>query len=77
MNWRRNMKFSDIPNDLQLTPQVRHRRAAEMCEKAAKHHQSAARLHEAGDSQAAATHADIARMHSVYALAVCDDACEL
>jgi hypothetical protein len=71
------MKFSEIPNDLQLTPQIRHHKAAEMCEKAARHHQTAAMLLEAGDSHAAATHASIARMHSVYALAVCDVACEL
>jgi hypothetical protein len=71
------MKLSEIPNDRQLTSQVRHRKAAELCEKAARHHHSAAVLHEAGDSQGAATHADIARMHSVYALAVCDEACEL
>ena len=71
------MKFNEINNDVQLTSQVRHRKAAEMCETAAKHHQSAAMLIEAGDSQGAETHADIARMHSVYALAVCDEACEL
>ena len=68
------MNFSEILNDQHLTPQVRHRKAAEMCEKAAR---SAAILLDAGNDQGAATHADIARMHSVYALAVCDETCEL
>lgn len=71
------MNFSEILNDKHLTPQVRHRKAAEMCEKAARHHQSVAILLDAGNDQGAATHADIARLHSVYALAVCDETCEL
>jgi len=77
MNGMHTMISSEIPNDPQLTSQVRHRKAAELCEKAARHHQSAAMMLEAGDSEGAITHADIARMHSVYALAVCDEACEL
>jgi hypothetical protein len=59
-------------DESQLTPQMRHFNAAALSEKAVKHHRNAARLHEAGDTQQATTHANIARRHNVAALMACD-----
>jgi hypothetical protein len=55
-----------------LSPQMRHFNAAALLEKAVTHHRNAARLHEAGDTEQAATHANIARRHNVAALMACD-----
>jgi hypothetical protein len=55
-----------------FAPQIRHRTAAEMHERAAIHHRHAALLHDRGDKELAQTHANIARQHAVSALATCD-----
>ncbi len=54
-----------------ITPQFRHRKAAEQHEKAAKHHRQAALLEDAGDARQADTHAHIAFGHAVLALETC------
>ena len=54
-----------------LTPQMRHFNAAERSEKAAKHHRTAARLHDAGDHEQARIYAKFARKHAVAALMAC------
>ena len=51
-----------------ITPQNRHRSAAELHDKAAKHHRQAALLHDAGDERQAETHANIANRHARSAL---------
>ena len=51
-----------------ITPQFRNRRAAELYEKAIRHHRQAARLFDAGDEQQAKTHANIAHRHALSAL---------
>jgi hypothetical protein len=51
-----------------ITPQHRHRMAAEQHENALKHHRQAALLHDAGDDQQADIHANIAYSHAVSAL---------
>jgi hypothetical protein len=71
------MQYSEFQDSQALTREIRHRKAAELCEKAARHHHTAAKLHASGDGRQAETHAEIARLHSVYALAVCDEACEM
>jgi hypothetical protein len=56
----------------EFAPQIRHRTAAELHEKALKHHRQAALLHDLGDKDQAQTHAKIARQHAVSALEACD-----
>ena len=56
----------------ELTPQYRHLKAAESCEKALRHHQTAAMLHESGDARQAQIHADMARKYVVDSLMACD-----
>jgi hypothetical protein len=56
----------------EFAPQIRHRAAAGMHEKAVKHHRQAALLHDLGDKEQALTHANIARRHAISALAACD-----
>jgi hypothetical protein len=65
------MTFTDAPiapNTLTITPQLRHRKAAEQHEKAVRHHRQAALLLDAGDERQADTHANIAFSHAVSAL---------
>jgi hypothetical protein len=54
------------------TPQSHHRKAADLHEKAVKHHRQAARLLDAGDEQQAQTHANIAHRHAMSALETAD-----
>lgn len=57
------MRYTDgpsAPNTSIITPQFRHRQAAELHERAVKHHRHAALLHDAGDERQADTHANIA-----------------
>ena len=56
---------------LKISPQFRHRKAAEQHEKAAKHLRQAALLEDAGDLRQADTHASIAFGHAVLALETC------
>lgn len=51
-----------------ITPQFRHRKAAELHESAGKHHRQAALLLDAGDKRQADTHANIAVGHAQSAL---------
>jgi hypothetical protein len=59
-------------HDPDFALQLRHRTAADMHEKAVRHHRQAALLHDRGDKDQAQTHANIARRHAISALAACD-----
>jgi hypothetical protein len=68
------MTFIDSSNQSEpstLTPQKRHYNAAERSEKAAKHHRTAALLHDSGDHEQAKIYAKFARKHTVAALMAC------
>jgi hypothetical protein len=69
------MTFTDSPKKSEppaSTPQTRHVNAAERSDKAAKHHRTAARLHDAGDHEQAKIYAKFARRHTVAALMACN-----
>ncbi len=55
-----SMPLSAIPD----TPQESHRKAADVHERAFRHHREAARLHEKGDHRQADIHANIALGHA-------------
>ena len=56
-----------VPHAPAVTPQILHLAAAEEHAKAVKHHQQAAKLHDAGDSRQADTHGNIAYKHAMTA----------
>jgi hypothetical protein len=69
------MTFTDSPKKSEpatSTPQMRHFNAAERSEKAAKHHRTAAHLHDVGDHEQAKIYAKFARRHTVAALMACN-----
>lgn len=57
-----------------ITPQNRQHKAIELHEKAIRHLREAARLHGAGDTRQANTHASIANSHATTALMVASQA---
>lgn len=64
------MNYTDtsVSREAPVTPQFLHREAVVHLEKAVKHHQQAALLHDNGDASQAESHGSIAYNHTAHAL---------